>query len=458
MLQSTRHVDTAMVVKMSLPIFVELLLQMLVGNVDQFMLSHFSQNSVGAVGNANQILNLIIITFSVISTAATILISQYLGAQQYEKANEVCTLAILINALAGVGISGLLLLLHRPIFQAMQVPESILAEAGQYLCIVGGSVFIQAVYLTFVAIFRSYGRMRYTMQVSILMNLLNIVGNVLLIHGIGPIPALGITGAAISTVISKCVGLLLICYLFRSNVEARLSTKYLKPFPWNTCKTILYIGLPSGGEEAMYNLSQIVILAMVNVFGSAVLNTKIYCSMIIMIAYIYAQALAQAAQVAVGYLIGQGQEKQLNHRVRVTVLTAILVGEGITLLIFLCSNLLLRIFTDDPQVLALGKIIFAIELALELGRAINIVMVRLLQAVGDIKTPVTVGILSMWLVSVLFSWLFGIHLGWGLPGMWIAMAMDECLRGGIFLWRWKSGGWKGKTLIEVPRPAESLPY
>ena len=85
------------VFKMTWPIFIEILLQMMVGNVDQFMLSHYSQKSVAAVGNANQIINIVIIALSVISMAATILIAQYRGAGNKEKVTEVCTVALLTN-------------------------------------------------------------------------------------------------------------------------------------------------------------------------------------------------------------------------------------------------------------------------------------------------------------------------------------------------------------------------
>ena len=86
------------VFKMTWPIFIEILLQIMVGNVDQFMLSHYSQKSVAAVGNANQIINIVIIALSVISMAATIMIAQYRGAGNKEKVTEVCTVALLTNS------------------------------------------------------------------------------------------------------------------------------------------------------------------------------------------------------------------------------------------------------------------------------------------------------------------------------------------------------------------------
>lgn len=109
---------------------------------------------------------------------------------------------------------------------------------------------------------------------------------------------------------------------------------------------------------------------------------------------------------------------------------------------------MLGVFTDDPQVLALGKTILFIEIFLEIGRAVNIVMVRALQAAGDIKTPVTVGIVCMWSIAVGLAYFFGVVLELGLVGIWIGMAVDECVRAVIFIYRWRSGAWKNRGLIE----------
>ncbi len=86
------------------------------------------------------------------------------------------------------------------------------------------------------------------------------------------------------------------------------------------------------------------------------------------------------------------------------------------------------------------------EIFLEIGRAINMNMVMALNAAGDVRAPITVGILFMWGIATLGAWLLGIHLGWGLVGIWIAMAADECTRGLVFIWRWHSGVWRKKLV------------
>ena len=116
--------------------------------------------------------------------------------------------------------------------------------------------------------------------------------------------------------------------------------------------------------------------------------------------------------------------------------------------LFVLSKPIFGIFTSNPEVIRLGAVIMLIEIFLEWGRSVNIVMVRCLQAAGDIRFPVTLGILSAWTVAVLGGYLVGVVAGWGLVGIWIAMACDECLRGVLFVIRFRRGAWKKKRLVE----------
>lgn len=190
-----------------------------------------------------------------------------------------------------------------------------------------------------------------------------------------------------------------------------------------------------------------VIMKFVNLMGLVVITTKIYAYIIAMFSYIYSQALAMATQIIVGFLLGRGDQKAVSQRVWQTVRLAVLISGTLTTLLYFNSDHIYGIFTDNPEVLELGRHIFLIEIFLEIGRAVNMVMVMSLQAAGDIKGPVTIGLLSMWLVSVSGAYFFGIVLDFGLIGIWIAMMMDECLRALIFIYRWHSGVWRHKNLI-----------
>ncbi|WP_307761519.1 MATE family efflux transporter [uncultured Phascolarctobacterium sp.] len=442
------HGERLSVFKMTWPIFIEILLQMMVGNVDQFMLSRYSQHSVAAVGNANQIINIVIIALSVISMAATILIAQHRGAGNKEKVAEVCTVALLTNLVLGGAISLVLFVFDDFFLHLLDVPPEIWAEAALFLRYIGLFIIVQSAYISFISFFRGYSLLKVTMMTSIIMNVINITGNCFLIHGFGPIPSLGVLGVTISTNTSKVLGLLLIMYFFRRFIDVRLSRKYLTPFPKHTLFKILYLGLPSGGESLSYQISQMVIMRFVNVMGLVVITTKIYAYIIANCTYVYTQSLAMATQIIVGFLIGTGNLDAVSSRVWKTIRLGVLISGALTFVLYLNSDFIYGIFTDNPEVLELGRHIFLIEIFLEMGRAVNMVMVMSLQAAGDIKWPVTTGLISMWLTATLGSYILGIVCGLWLSGVWLAMCADEILRACVFIYRWRSGGWRKIKLID----------
>ena len=154
--------------KMSIPIFVELLLQLLVGNIDQIMVSHHSQASVAAIVNGNQIMNIIIITMNMLCMATTVVLTQCLGAEDAYKSNQLCVLSMLVIGTVSMISTFVALFLNRPIFELMNIDSAILHETCLYLMIVGGFSLIQGLYLNFAAILRrsypvkrSYGRVYF---------------------------------------------------------------------------------------------------------------------------------------------------------------------------------------------------------------------------------------------------------------------------------------------------------
>ena len=293
----------------------------------------------------------------------------------------------------------------------------------------------------------SYTLLREVVSVSVVMNLLNIMGNAILINGFFGLPRMGVAGAAVSTCISKAIGLTLVIWTLRRKCTVRFSLRYLRPFPWTTCKHLLGIAMPSGMESLSYNVSQIFILRFINLMGTAVIATKVYASMLANVAYVYSIAVAQATQIILGYMIGGRKLDEVSGRVWSTIRIALAASELLTLLILIFCDPIYSIFTDDPVIHALGRQILYVEFGLEIGRSINIVMTRCLTTAGDVWYPVGVGIFSMWIVAVGGSWLLGHALNWGLVGIWIAMACDECLRGALFTIRFRSGKWKETRLV-----------
>ena len=438
---------------MSLPIFVELLLQLLVGNVDQMMVSRVSQPSVAAIVNANQIMNLVIIVLSMASTAVTVILSQYLGAQDEKNASRTCMVSIVLIGSVSLAATILVFAGHTPLYRAIHVPEEAFDEASLYLLIVGAFILVQGLYLTFSAMIRAFAMVKEVMIISVIMNAMNIVGNAILINGWFGMPQLGAVGAAISTDISKLVGLTLMIGMFFKSRRVKMGMSYLRPFPVQILKNLCLLAIPTGVESFSYNLSQMIILGIVNSFGTLVTVTKGYCTIFANIDYVYAMAIATATQIVLGYLIGARRLNDIQKRVNATLKVAIAACVGMAVLMCLGGKYIFLIFTDNPEIIALGRRILVIEIVLEIGRAVNIVMTKCLIAVGDVLTPTTVGITFQWVVAAAGSWLLGSKLGWGLEGVWIAMAADECVRGLIYAVHFKKERWK-KNFKGVKTEAE----
>lgn len=433
---------------MTWPIFVELILSMLMGNIDQVMVAKYSETAVAAVGNANQILNFLALSFNVLCTASIILISQFKGAQREDKVDQIYTLSTIVNLIISLAVSIIIFALNGPIFDLMGVPADVLPETKLYTVITGSFIFLQAMAMTFSAFLRANKFMRQTLIANVVMNLLNIFGNLILVNGVGPIPAMGVTGVAIATTVSRLAGVIIMVYMFIKHVGKKLNIKHLRPFPSYLFKKQLGIGLPSAGENFAYSLSQVVIMSFINLFGTTTITVKVYVSMIAMVTHIFTSAIAQATQVLVGNMLGAKDTESANKRVWKTVRLSMLTSFIASSFILIFSNQLLGMFSSDPEVLRLGRLVLMVDLFLEQGRALNICFVRCLQAAGDIKFPVMMGVISTWVIAVGFAYIFGVYFGLGLIGIWIAMAMDELFRGTCFIFRWRKGGWKLKNLVD----------
>lgn len=163
--------------KLVLPIFIESALVMLLGVVDTVMLSQYSDNSVAAVGVVNQIVNLAVLVFQVISFGTTVLCSQYLGAGLKERMVQATGVAIALNTVTGAMISACLYYGSTAMLQMMGLRPELLGEGVSYMRIVGAFAFFQAVSLAISASLRSADKAKYPMMVTVVVNILNIIGN-----------------------------------------------------------------------------------------------------------------------------------------------------------------------------------------------------------------------------------------------------------------------------------------
>ncbi|MGM0874563.1 MAG: MATE family efflux transporter [Bacillota bacterium] len=432
------------------PIFIEVMLHMLMGNADTLMLSQYSDNSVAAVGVSNQILFLLIVMFGFIATGTTILVAQYLGANNYKDAKEISSVSLSANLLISIIISVAIVIASEDILQLMNLPKELLPEATVYLQLVGGFSFIQALIMTASAILKSYGYTKDTMYLTIGMNIINIIGNYLFIFGPFGLPVLGVQGVAISTVVSRFIGLLVILYMLKQRVNFTLDFKELFKLPTHHVKNLLHIGVPTAGEQLSYNTSQMMITFFITMIGTEALTTKIYTQNLIMFILLFSMAVSQGTQILIGYLIGAKEYESAYKRCLTSLYYGIVISTLMAVIFTIFSDHLLGIFTSNERILEVGGTLILLTILLEPGRAFNMVIISSLRAAGDIRFPTYMGILSMWGVAVPIAYILGIHYDLGLVGVWIAYIADEWVRGLIMLYRWKSRAWMKKRFVQRP--------
>ena len=434
--------------KLAAPIFIETLLIMMLGAVDVIMLSRHSDNSVAAVGVVNQIIVLTFLIFEVINLGTSVLCSQYIGAKMHKNVVQVVGVSLLMNLVVGVSVSLFLFGMNETILQWMGLTPELMKDGTDYMRIVGAFAFFQAISLTLSASLRSANKAIYPMMVTVVVNMLNIIGNYTLIFGEFGFPEMGVEGAAISTAFSRGVSMvILFIILFRKHIR-KFPLAYFRPFPFKELKNLLKVGLPSAGEQLSYSSSQVVITYFINVLGTEALAARTYSVNIIMFSFLFCIAIAQGGAICIGHLIGEKRPHAAFLLGKYVMKKSVLITVCLSLITALMGPFIFGWLTTNEQIIRMGVTILAIDVILEIGRPINIFATNALRAAGDVNYPFYLGLVVMWSVAVGCGYLFGIHWGWGLAGMWVAFLLDENIRGIVFVRRWYGMKWVKKSFVK----------
>ena len=285
------------------------------------------------------------------------------------------------------------------------------------------------------------------MCISVAMNGLNIIGNYFLIFGKAGFPSLGASGAALSTSISRVVSVLVMCLFLFKKVLKDFKWRELFPFPYDILGKVLKVGIPSALEQLSWQGSQLVLIYFINAISDTALTTRAYIMTITYFSSLFAYAIAQGTAIYIGHLVGSNKKEEAYKLCLSSLKIGVLLSIGFSGIFYLGGQSILGFFTENREVIILGMSILLVDVFLEPGRAFNLVVIDALRAAGDVKFPVQVGICSMWVVGVGIAWVLGIGCGLGLVGIWIALAMDEWLRGLLMLMRWKAKKWMDMDFV-----------
>ncbi len=334
------------------PILFGTFFQQLYNTVDAIIVGQYLGTAALAAvgGGTGTAINLLIGFFTGLSSGATVIISQYYGAKDYEDTNKAIHTAILIALIGGIAIMLIGILFTRPILELIGTPEDVIGLAEIYMRIYFvGSVF-NTVYNMGAGIFRALGDSKKPLYFLIVGCLVNIVLDIVLV-GFTP---LGVAGAAWATIISQAVSaVLVIIYLRKLDEDIRLSLRHMRPDPVIVRGT-LRIGLPTGIQSILYTISNLIIQANVNAFGTATAAAWAAYGKLDAVFWMAINAFGIAATT----FVGQNYGAKLYDRVRKGVRISLLMGAILTLLISFAFLILeekgLMLFTSDEEVLAIG--------------------------------------------------------------------------------------------------------
>ena len=425
--------------KLYIPIALETLCYMLAGMVDTIMLSTVGDNAVGAVGTANTYINVFIIMFHVVSSGMIAVMTQYIGAKRIGIAYQARQLGAVFNAVLGFGLSIFLFVFSGKILEIVGVAPLLMEYAKTYLKIVGGCCFLNALIPIFSSYLRAFGYTKQPLIATLVANGVNLGLNAVFLFGLHA----GVAGVAWATVLSRILNLGIVIVVSKLLVKAKEDPERLK-------NREIKVGLPSALETALYNVAMTLTIRFMNQMDASGFNVtaRAYAAQIANFSYCAGAALAQANAIMTGWRIGEGDYEACDKGTKKAACIGIFVAAGLEALFVLSADVLIRIFTEDLEMIRLVKTLLAIDIMLEVGRVTNLVFGQALKTSGDAVYTTVIGVMFMYLCMVGGTWFFGIHLNLLAVGAYIGLAIDECVRAVFMFLRWQSGKWRTKGFIQ----------
>ncbi|MCR4579170.1 MAG: MATE family efflux transporter, partial [Treponema sp.] len=418
-------------IKLTFPIAMEQFLRILVSSVDTMMLSSYSNDAVAAVGLVSQYVFFLNLVFSVIGTGCSIVLAQYLGAKKTDQElNHIAQASSVMTLGVSIFLTALVILGTGPLLNCYTLDPTVRKFAWQYFVIFGGiCCFFNAFSLLQGAILRSYGYTNEAMIVSIVANLINVLGNALSLYGWFGLPILGVPGVAGASGLSMVVSCIMFHIFIRRRKDVAFSFKGITKVPGRSYKIILSVGVPTAGESLSYNISQIVIMAMISTLGTYAMSAQVYTMTIVRFVFAVAVATGSATQIKTGYYVGAGENDVAYRKIFLYQIVATSCSMIMIIIVNIFKGPIISIFTDIPQVFSLVSTLLIYSAYIEFGRALNLVYVGALKGAGDVRFPVIYGICSNWGIMVLGSYILGLKCGLGLVGFWLGIGTDETTRG-----------------------------
>lgn len=434
--------------RLLIPLIIEQVLTALMGTVDTMMVSQVGEAAISGVSLVDTINKLMQFLFTALATGGTIVVAQYLGRQD-KKHSDLAGQQVLLTALFfGLAIMILCLICRKWALHLIfgQVEEAVMTAAEDYFLVTVFSYPFLALYNASAALYRSTGNSRLPMTVSICSNILNVVGNAVFLFVLN----MGVTGAALSTVISFALSAVVMLIFQRRPNQAIEVGKLTRIRPnWRLMMMVLRIGLPTGVENAMFQFGKIMVQSTVSTLGTTAIAANAIVTVLEYMSSMPSTAIGTGLMTVAGQCIGAGRLDEAKGYIRKLT--------GIGALALLASDLIIMGLTF-PVVSLSGMDSAASSLTITVMVVITIVKPFLwplsflplngMRAAGDVRFGMIVSTISMWVLRVGLTMLLCRVLNVGLIGIWIGYFADWFARSIIFTARYFSGRWTKHNVLD----------
>ena len=433
--------------RLIIPLFLEQLLVALVGISDVFMVGFAGETAVSGVSLVNAFNTIFINLFTALASGGAVVISQYIGRKDNKNGGKSASQLLLASILFSVCVSVIILIFNTRILKLMfgRVESGVMEACITYLKISAYSYPALAIYNAGAGLYRSLGKTSTTMYISILANIINVVGNFIGVFLLN----LGVAGVAWPSLISRIFSAVVITVLcFCGTNSVRYDKKWIFRLDTGLQKKILNIAVPNGVESGIFQLVKVALSSVVALFGTYQIAANGVAQSIWSMASLVSVAMGPAFITVIGQCMGAGKIKEAEFYFK--KLTGIAVKFAIVwnVFVFACTPILLHFSSLETEtknltiILVLVHNIFsaiAFPFADPLGKG--------LRATGDIKFTTAISLFTTIGVRLVFSILFAIVMNLGVIGIAFAMCLDWSVRGIIFWIRFKGNRWKEFRVI-----------
>ena len=431
--------------RLIIPLVIEQLLAITVGLLDSVMVSQVGEAAISAVSLVDTVNVLLVNTFAALATGGAAIAGQYLGRQERDKAGHAGEQLLLFMAEASLLITLLFYLARGFVLNVVfgQVEPDVAAYANTYYLIVESSTPFLAVYSAGAALFRVMGNSKISMWVSLGMNIINAVGNALLIFGLH----MGVEGVAIPTLVSRIfAAAAMVLLLRRPGLPLQVERLALRHDRY-IVKNILRFGVTNGLESSMFQLGKILLLSTVSVLGTAAVAANAIGNTLCTFQCVAGNALGLGIVTVVSQCVGAGDYGKARLYARKLLKTAYLAMDISIVLVYLALPMVLRLYNVSPEAETWARqVIWMHGFVGMLIWPLSFTLPQALRAAGDTRFTMVVSSVSMWTMRVGFGVLLGRVLGFGVVGIWMAMFADWLLRIAFFLPRFHGHKWETMAL------------